>query len=220
MKLAAAVLLLALAVAIFVCFDSHRAAALTAPSSAQDRGGATEAALARLSRRIDDLQRELAASRSQQILQQAQPVARQAALTSKSRPEESQPDGAMDVEAQRAAAAERHHEYVTQVAQAFADEQLEMSWAARATSRLNATLDDDEALRGVARSVECRRQTCRVQIDDDGSGKLPDSVRTLVIGVIDVLPSMVAEHADQGNGRRQMVLYMTSQQHLPFESPK
>lgn len=214
MKLAAAiVLLVALAAAsALIYLDSHSAAALPA----QDRGAATEAELARLSRRIDDLQRELTASKSQSTLQ-AQP----AVAASGPHPAEPAAEGEIDVEAQRAAAAEQHHEYMTKVARAFAEERPDRSWAARTTSRLNATLADDEALQGVAHTVECRRQTCRVQIDDDGSGKLPDSVRALVMGVVDVLPSMVAEQVDQGNGRSQMVLYMTSQQHSPtFAPPK
>ncbi len=72
------------------------------------------------------------------------------------------------VEAQRAADAQRRHEYMASIEQAFANEKVEPMWASRASARVGSTFEGDEMLRNIAHTVECRQKTCRVQLDDDG----------------------------------------------------
>jgi hypothetical protein len=101
------------------------------------------------------------------------------------------------------------------VAQAFASEKLDPKWANQATSRVSATFEGDEVLRSIEHTVECRHQTCRLQIDDDGSGKLSQRIPFITLGLADTLPSVSAEHIEQSNGRGAMVLYMSSQRPSP-----
>jgi len=117
----------------------------------------------------------------------------------------------VSVEEQRARDPERPRAYMAGVEQAFANERFDAAWASGASSRVASTFDGDEILKGIARTVECRSQTCRVQIEDDGSGRLARRMPFVAIGLADVLPTISAEHIDNGNGRGAMGLYMSSQ---------
>ena len=97
------------------------------------------------------------------------------------------------------------------IEQAFGNEKVDPAWASRASARVGSTFEGDEMLRNVTHTVECRQTTCRVQLDDDGSGRLSGRMPFLTLGLADVLPQVSAEHLDQPNGRGAMVLYMSSQ---------
>jgi hypothetical protein len=161
---------------------------------------------ARLAQQVEELQRSLIAMKSQLASQQSQLAAQRPASANDAKPTEPE-----SVEAQRAADAERRRVYMAGVAQAFGNEKLDPVWANQASTRVSATFEGNEGLRNIAHTVECRQQTCRVQIDDDGSGRLARSMPFLALGLADVLPSVSAEHIDQPNGRGAMVLYMSSQ---------
>jgi hypothetical protein len=117
------------------------------------------------------------------------------------------------VQARRATDREQQQIYMAGVGQAFANERVDPAWSARTSALVGAAFEGDQVLRNVAHTVECRQETCRVQIEDDGSlnARLP----RLALGVADVLPSIAAERVDQGNGRNAMVLYMSSQRFAP-----
>jgi hypothetical protein len=106
---------------------------------------------------------------------------------------------------------ERNRTYMTEVAQSFNNERSNPSWATQVTSRVNTTLANDEALRGSVYTVDCRQQTCRVQIEDDGSGRVTARLPSMTRELGDVLPTFSAEQIDAGNGHRATVLYMSSQ---------
>jgi hypothetical protein len=116
-----------------------------------------------------------------------------------------------DMRAVRAADVERHREHMSDIAQAFAGERIDNVWALRTTSRINAAFEERAALRQLDHNVECRAQTCRVSVPDDGSNSVSARLPALALSVVDVLPSISAEHVDQGNGRSTVVLYMSAQ---------
>jgi hypothetical protein len=159
----------------------------------------------RLSKQVEALQREVVALKSQ--------VARPSDSGASS---SAQPPTELTTEAERAVEAERHRVYMVGVAQAFAAEQVDLKWAGYASSRLVTTLQEDDVLRTAAHDFECRQQTCRLQIEDDGSGKLSQRLTMMSLRLMDVFPSATAELVDQGNGRNALVLYMSSQ---PTASP-
>jgi hypothetical protein len=66
-------------------------------------------------------------------------------------------------------------------------------------------------LRGFAHNVECRSQTCRIEIADDGTGILSRRLPFVALGLADVLPSVSTEPADPASGHGGMVLYMSNQ---------
>ena len=189
------------------------------PSPAQSSRGDDRRQFAQLEARIDSLQRELAAVESKVSLQQSRLAKRPAKATHDRRPED-QDMAPNEVQATRAADAERHRIYMTEVAQAFSNEKIDSSWAAHATSRIDTALYNDAALRGITHNVECRAQTCRVSIEDDGSGELSSRLPMLLVGLTDVVPIVSAERVDQGNGSSAMILYMSSRREPPFRHIK
>jgi hypothetical protein len=111
-----------------------------------------------------------------------------------------------------AADAKRHQDAVAAIAQVFASEKVNSAWAARTSARVNAAVEGNELLKAVQHSVDCRGQTCQLQLDDDGSGKLAGSLPLIILSVADLFPSIIADHVDQGNGHSTTILYMSSQQ--------
>ena len=95
------------------------------------------------------------------------------------------------------------------IASDFQKEATNAAWARSTTSALQSQLTASEALRTTMRGVECRSQTCRVELDDDGSGKMAKEIPLFIQQFADSLPSMQADHIDDGNGHRTLVLYMT-----------
>ncbi len=202
-RVGAAVAFAAVAVAVFVWLGATRNVS-SAPQPVVTRSDDRQSA--RLQAQIEELQRSLVAVKSQLASQQRQLPAPRAVS-----PGDAQPPEPESVEAQRAADAERRRTYMAGVAQAFANEKVDPAWASRVSARVGATFEGDEMLRNIAHSVECRQQTCRVQIDDDASGRLSGRMPFLALGLADVLPQVSAEHIEQANGHGAMVLYMSSQ---------
>lgn len=157
---------------------------------------------------IDELRRELATMKSHVAGEQSR-------LASAASPAPAEPASFQEMQEQRAADLESHRVYMSDVAQSFAAETIDQRWAAQASQRVNAALYDHEALRAAARDIECRTQTCRVTIDDDGSGTLSRRLPSLALSLIDVLPTISAERVDQGNGRSALILYMSAQREAP-----
>jgi len=161
-----------------------------------------------LSLQVEALQREVAALKS---------VAARPSESSAS--SAAQPPAELTTDAERAVEAERHRVYMVSVAQAFAAERVDLKWAGYASSRLATTLQEDDVLRTAAHDFECRQQTCRLRIEDDGSGKLSQRLTMMSLRLMDVFPAATAELVDQGNGRNALVLYMSSQPTPPAAGP-
>jgi hypothetical protein len=173
---------------------------------AENSGGVDRSELAQLAQQIRELQRELQAVRSQSA-QQGRPASEPA--PSGDAPQS--PSQASDLETARAVAAEQFQGHLDRVAQAFADEKVDRTWANYASSRVSAALNGHVALRSVAHDLQCRSQTCRVEVEDDGTGTVSNHISALVLELADVLPTVVAQQIDRGDGRYAMVLYMSSQ---------
>ena len=211
-RLGVALGIFAVAIAIFVYVVPGRtspvAPATQVVARAKDEDtGQLLARVAELQQDLVALKRDLAAQRSGHPPEQRPPASGDAKVPDIER-----------VEAQRAADAQRRHEYMASIEQAFANEKVEPMWASRASARVGSTFEGDEMLRNIAHTVECRQKTCRVQLDDDGSGRLSGRMPFLTLGLADVLPQVSAEHIDQPNGRGAMVLYMSSQRLAPAAS--
>jgi hypothetical protein len=168
-----------------------------------------------LSAEFAQLQQQLAAIQSQLASGIRQPPAVEHAAAG------AKPDavGPEELQEARAAEAERRREYMTGVEQSFRSEAVDTSWAGYAASKVNATLANDEALRNLPHELECRRETCRLQIEDDGSGKLSGRMPFLAMGVGQILPTISAERIDRGDGRMATVLYLSSRPHASGSAP-
>ena len=130
------------------------------------------------------------------------------------------PNEADDIQAVRAADAERRRTYMAGVAEAFARERVDGAWAGRTSVRVNAALNGDDVLRGFAHSVECRSQSCRVEIADDGAGTLSRRFPFVALSLADVLRALATEPVDPSSGHGGMVIYMSNQSAPVAADPK
>jgi hypothetical protein len=101
------------------------------------------------------------------------------------------------------------HERMAGVEKAFRSEVRDARWSSNIESVLRSAAADDENMRGTLNSVDCRSQTCRVEIIDDGSGKVGKALPSFIIKIAQALPQARTDTVDDGNGHRTMVMYMT-----------
>ncbi len=109
----------------------------------------------------------------------------------------------------RAEQLRRYHEYIAGVEVAFRKEPRDPRWSADTSAVIQAVLAANQELRPLAGSVECRSQTCRVEVTDDGSGGLRKQMPMLAQLVGQVLPSMTSDRVEDGSGHATMVLYFS-----------
>lgn len=219
-KLAGVTVALALLSAAAMTWLSSRGQATTSESPP-----AVQASTARdcpecrqLATQIGVVEQSLALMRSQLAALRGQPSAHTASDANPANtPTPTTPE---DVAEMRAAEAEHHRDFMAGVAQRFAEEKIDGAWANRAASRIDTRFSEDNALRGMAHNVECRERTCRLEIEDDGSGRLPQSVPRLALGLVDVLPTFSAEQVERGDGRHSLVLYLSSQPQVAMSAAK
>jgi len=107
---------------------------------------------------------------------------------------------------------QRHREYMAGIAAAFRQEAVDPAWATRASASVRNAITNDEVIRGLAREVECRSRSCRVVIEENGSNffQLNKDLPAFATSLGDALPSVSAEHVQDGNGSGSVVVYMSS----------
>jgi len=113
----------------------------------------------------------------------------------------------------RAEAERKRKDYVAGLDAAFRKEVRDPQWSDATTSTVQSALAADEQLRVAGRGVECRSQTCRVEIADNGS--LGKALPLFVHHVGPVLPTMTADRVVDGNGSATMVLYLSRNTTFP-----
>jgi hypothetical protein len=92
---------------------------------------------------------------------------------------------------------------------AFRSEHEDARWNQGAVAAIRAALaESDETIRNQVRSIECRSQSCRVEINSDASGTLARDLPILLGRLGQSLPNVTAGQIDQGDGRQAMVLYL------------
>jgi hypothetical protein len=197
---------LAIALCVYLIVRAVTPESTPRPLPAQAQGtmqGDSERS-ARLSAQIEELQRTLTAMKAQLGAARHENTAQQAAAACDSKqPEIRLRQDTADVEQRRVSTAE--------VAEAFSQEQFDGAWANQAAARIGSTFGKDEALREIPRTVECREQTCRLQVNEDGARTLSDRLPYVATELADVLPSISAEHIEQGSGDGALVIYLSSQ---------
>jgi len=106
----------------------------------------------------------------------------------------------------------RHREYMAGVSQAFRQEPVEPRWAAQVSAALHQSIMGNSVIRDFARDVECRSRTCRVVLEENSANfdKLNKQLPTFVLSIGDALPTVSAEHTQDGNGSGTVVLYMSA----------
>lgn len=138
-----------------------------------------------------------------------------AAEPTRAAPEEHDRDPRKDPEA-REQQRRQHHEYMAGVDAAFRKEPVDPGWSSATSLVVRDAIAADADLRTLARGMECRSRTCRVELADDGSGKLSEIVPMFTSQIGRDLPSMVAERIDDG-GTATMVLYLSRRDDAPAQ---
>lgn len=77
------------------------------------------------------------------------------------------------------------------------------------SSAVQAAIGETAELRQMAKGVECRSSTCRVELTDDGSGKLASILPMFAMRVGQQLPSVDARRIGDASGAATLVLYMS-----------
>lgn len=101
------------------------------------------------------------------------------------------------------------HEHMAKVDEEFQGEPVESTWSTSTSATIRTAIQSREALKDTLRRIDCRSQTCRVEIVDDGAGKVQNELSILASDLGDTLPNVQAEHEDLGGGRLLMTLYLT-----------
>lgn len=192
-------------------FGHSAAATVSLPVVAQGSAADDCPRCARLEKQVENLQQKLTALQTQLASQQSSPAAQRIIAAAEPHTDLN------DIEAARAADAEQQRAYVEGIAQSFNHEKTNSAWAGYVSNRVNAAMSTDEAFRDIGHKVECRQQTCRVELDDDGSGNLSRRLPFVALGLADVLPSAAVAPINRDSGRNTMVLYMSSRQPAPQE---
>jgi hypothetical protein len=115
----------------------------------------------------------------------------------------------------RAEAARNRQMEMAAVESAFRREAVDTKWSANASAAVQQALNSGEAAGAQLGSVECRSDTCRVEIADNGSGQLAKSLPLVAQQVAETFPTITVNNVEQGNGASAMVLYMSRQSAQP-----
>jgi hypothetical protein len=198
----AAVLVVGLCIAVYraVQVSAQPVTSAAAAPHPVVAGGAESAEVGELRQELFRLRHQVASQEMRLVT--ADPAKAQAAA----------PDTGPDA---RAEAERKRKDYVAGIDAAFRKEAQDPQWSAATTSTVQSALAVDEELRSAGRGVECRSQTCRVEIADDGSGKLGKALPMFVHHVGPTLPTMTADRVVDGNGRATMVLYLSRNTTFP-----
>jgi hypothetical protein len=101
-------------------------------------------------------------------------------------------------------------EHMAEVSANFQAEAVDNSWAAPTAKTVAQALQDDPALSAAAGAIDCRSQTCRVELKNDGTGTLDKQLPLFAQTLGPVLPRIDAAHERDPGGTERVVLYLTN----------
>jgi len=156
---------------------------------------------------LAELRREMAQLR-RQVLTQGQRLAAGDPAKAEAQDPAAAKDPRTDPQA-RAEQERKYRDYMAGVDAAFRKETTDPRWSSATSSVVQTALIADNDLRPLARGVECRSHTCRVEIADDGSGKLGKIIPIFAQQVGQELPSLVANRVEDAGGAATMILYLS-----------
>jgi hypothetical protein len=111
----------------------------------------------------------------------------------------------------RAEAAREHETRMAAVDAAFRNQAIDPTWSANTSSTIRNALSSEEVGGIQANNIDCRSESCRVELRDDGSGSLSKSMPMLAQQLGGTLPTITANNIAQPNGGSTVVLYLSRQ---------
>ncbi len=159
---------------------------------------ASEATLPELRQEVTLLRREVADIRQQLARQPG--LAAGAEIAANPRTD---PDARLEAQRQEALR-------IASSESAFRGEQNDARWSREAAANVRAAFAQaDDTVSTQLRSVECRSQSCRVEINAAAGESLARDLPIILSHLGDALPHITAGKVDQGDGRQATVLYMS-----------
>jgi hypothetical protein len=92
---------------------------------------------------------------------------------------------------------------------AFRRQTIDQSWSANTTSAIHEVLNSTEVGGLHAETIDCRSSSCRVELHDDGTGRLSKSLPIVAQQLAGSMPTVMANTIPQGDGTSNVVLYMS-----------
>ncbi len=115
----------------------------------------------------------------------------------------------------RAEAAREHQAQMEAVDAAFRQQAVDPTWSASTVSSIRNALNSEDVGGIQADNIDCRSESCRVELRDDGSGRLSKSLPMLAQQLAGTTPNITANNMSQANGDSTLVLYLSR----PGEQP-
>ena len=109
----------------------------------------------------------------------------------------------------RAEAAREHQAEMEAVDAAFRKQAVDPTWSANTVSSIRNALNSEEIGGVQADNIDCRSDSCRVELRDDGSGRLGKSMPMLAQQLAGTTPNITANNVSQANGESTLVLYLS-----------
>jgi hypothetical protein len=105
-----------------------------------------------------------------------------------------------------------HRAQMTVVESGFRNELRNPQWADGTSTQIREALSASQIPQENLRDIDCRSNTCRVEILNKGDDDLMKSLPLVINQLGTTLPSMTADQLDQGNGISTTVLYFSGVQ--------
>lgn len=105
-------------------------------------------------------------------------------------------------------AKEEWHAHMTEVEADFNAEQPNPGWANETKSLIAREVDSEPALRDAVRKMECRSQSCRLELAESGSAEVEQAIPLLLHKLGVTLPVSKSEVVDEGGGKLVRVVYL------------
>lgn len=103
-----------------------------------------------------------------------------------------------------------HDELMVSVERAFEQEPRNEQWAKGTSDLLRETLGTEPIMLAAVRGIDCRSNSCRMEIRDDGSAAFAEEFPIMVHQMGAVLPEVRFNQSDLGSGAQLHVLYMSN----------
>jgi hypothetical protein len=108
----------------------------------------------------------------------------------------------------RAEVARERQAEMEQVDASFRKQAIDPTWSANTASSIREVLNSEGVGGMQANNIDCRSDSCRVELHDDGSGRLSKSLPVFAIQLAGQMPSITANTIPQADGSSTTVLYM------------
>lgn len=171
------------------------------PAPAVAKNGEANQEVATLEKKVDSLSRELAAI--QRRLREQERAERVATAGRENTPANNPRNDPVS----RATVERERQEAIAVLEADFHREPTDRTWSSEATAAVQEALAGDETAQTALRSLECRSQTCRMELADD-TGELAKGLPVLLQHLAPTLPSVTANQIDDGAGGTTTILYL------------